>query len=128
MTKKIIRRSYMVNGTQMTAARLKTEFACPVCLADIYPVKISGEQRMMCTGIEPHDIGELGRAITKQARNRIRQEQEDDFFAVMNGLPEELRAATDAAEWFEHQRQSRKRDESLPFEAPRHRDRLFKTE
>jgi len=127
MTKKIIRRAYTVNGTQMTAARLKTEFACPVCLADIYPVKIGGEHRILCLGVEPHDIAELGRAITKQTRNRIRQEQEDDFFAVMNGLPEELRAATDEVEWFEHRRQSKKRDESLLFEAPRNRNRLFKT-
>jgi hypothetical protein len=77
----------------MTAGRIAFSFACPICLSDINPRIVDGELRVLCAGPDLHDIAALGRAITKERRDFIRQKQEQDFYMVLEGLPEFLKEA-----------------------------------
>jgi hypothetical protein len=82
---------YAINGAAMNASRLVMSFVCPVCLSDINPRVIDGELRVLCAGPEGHDVAELGRAMTKEQRDYIRQKQEQDFYTILEGLPQELK-------------------------------------
>ena len=66
-------------------------FACPVCLANINPRVVDGKLRILCAGDDAHDIEALGRAIAKEQRDMILAKQEQDFYDIVDGLPEELR-------------------------------------
>ena len=82
---------YAVNGQALSSSQLMVSYACPTCLADINPRVVDGELRVLCTGENAHDIVALGRAITKGRRDAIIRKQEQDYWAIIDGLPAALR-------------------------------------
>lgn len=82
---------YAVNGAAMTAQKIAQAFACPKCLADINPRVVDGKLRILCAGDDAHDIEAMGHAITKGRRDYIVAKQTQDYYTVLDGLPEELR-------------------------------------
>lgn len=81
---------YAINGVPMTPQKLQQAYACPQCLADINPRIVDGQLRLLCVGMLAHDIEVLGRAMTKGRRDYLLQKQQQDYYTIFDGLPENL--------------------------------------
>ena len=70
---------------------LQRFYACGICGANIRVRTVNGELRSLCDGPDAHDIEQTGNIITKERRDFIHQKQEQDFYDVLEGLPQNLK-------------------------------------